>query len=138
MVHLLKVHQTRIQSTRDLNYKLSFSRNTPCMWKNVLSSMKLNDKSWKIISNDAIQMKACVLISLSDFCFLSCSRIFHSYWEVTIAGEGLQNTGLCLLLLALKQTWTLSLHTLTQRTKPFIYSSYDKPGVLRTQSIQDP
>jgi hypothetical protein len=48
----------------------------------------------------------CLLITItfytllnSLFCiiyyFISRSRIFHLYWDVTIAGEGLQNLGLC-------------------------------------------
>jgi hypothetical protein len=35
--------------------------------------------------------------------FTSRSRIFHLYWDVTIAGEGLQNLGLCSALRALEQ-----------------------------------
>ena len=35
--------------------------------------------------------------------FTSPSRIFHSYGDVTIAGEGLQNLGLCLALRAFEQ-----------------------------------
>jgi hypothetical protein len=35
--------------------------------------------------------------------FTSCSRIFHLYEDVTIAGEGLQNLGLCLALRAFEQ-----------------------------------
>jgi hypothetical protein len=35
--------------------------------------------------------------------FTSCSRIFHLYGDVTIAGEGLQNLGLCSALSAFEQ-----------------------------------
>jgi hypothetical protein len=35
--------------------------------------------------------------------FTPCSRIFHTYREVTIAGEGLQNIGLCSALRAFEQ-----------------------------------
>jgi hypothetical protein len=34
---------------------------------------------------------------------MSCSRIFQLYEEVTIAGEGLQNLGLCSALRAFDQ-----------------------------------
>jgi hypothetical protein len=37
------------------------------------------------------------------YCFMSCSRIFHLYGDVTIAGEGLQNLGLCSALKAFEQ-----------------------------------
>jgi hypothetical protein len=42
---------------------------------------------------------------LIDYGFTSRSRIFHLYGEVTIAGEGLQNLGLCLALRAIEQGW---------------------------------
>jgi hypothetical protein len=35
--------------------------------------------------------------------FMSRSRIFHFYGDVTIAGEGLQNLGLCSALRAFEQ-----------------------------------
>jgi hypothetical protein len=35
--------------------------------------------------------------------FTSRSRIFHSYGDVTITGEGLQNLGLCSVLRAFEQ-----------------------------------
>jgi hypothetical protein len=35
--------------------------------------------------------------------FTSCSRIFHLYGDVTMAGEGLQNLGLCSALRAFEQ-----------------------------------
>jgi hypothetical protein len=35
--------------------------------------------------------------------FTSRSRIFHLYGDVTIAGEGLQNLGLCSALMAIEQ-----------------------------------
>jgi hypothetical protein len=37
------------------------------------------------------------------YCFTSRSRIFHLYGDVTIAGEGLQNLGLCSALRAFEQ-----------------------------------
>jgi hypothetical protein len=37
------------------------------------------------------------------YCFMSHSRIFHLYGDVTITGEGLQNLGLCSALRAFKQ-----------------------------------
>jgi hypothetical protein len=37
------------------------------------------------------------------YCFTSRSRIFHLYEDVTIAGEGLQNLGLCSALRAFEQ-----------------------------------
>jgi hypothetical protein len=40
---------------------------------------------------------------LIDYCFTSRSIIFHLYGDVTIAGEGLQNLGLCSALMAFEQ-----------------------------------
>jgi hypothetical protein len=37
------------------------------------------------------------------YCFTSRSRIFHLYGDVTIAGEGMQNLGLCSALRAFEQ-----------------------------------
>jgi hypothetical protein len=37
------------------------------------------------------------------YCFTSRTRIFHLYGDVTIAGEGLQNLGLCSTLRAFEQ-----------------------------------
>jgi hypothetical protein len=37
------------------------------------------------------------------YCFTSRLRVFHIYWDVTIAGEGLQYLGLCLTLKAFEQ-----------------------------------
>ena len=36
------------------------------------------------------------------YCFSLGSRIFHSYRDVTISGEGLQNLGLCSALMVVK------------------------------------
>jgi hypothetical protein len=35
--------------------------------------------------------------------FMSCTKIFHLYGDVTIDGEGLQNLGLCSALRAFEQ-----------------------------------
>jgi hypothetical protein len=55
------------------------------------------DKRYRIIS-------ACIFVCLFVYyCFTSRSRIFHLYGDVTIAGEGLQNLGLCSALRAFEQ-----------------------------------
>jgi hypothetical protein len=41
------------------------------------------------------------------YSFVSRSRIFHSYWDVTIVGEGLQNS----VLFQSHTDWSLSNHT---------------------------
>jgi hypothetical protein len=59
------------------------------------------------------------------YCFTSRSRIFHLYGEVTIAGEGLQNLGLCTALRAFEQCGIfivphlLGFSSLIRRTAPF-------------------
>jgi hypothetical protein len=44
-----------------------------------------------------------LLSKLIIYCFTSRSRIFPLYGDVTIAGEGLQNLGLCSVLKAFEQ-----------------------------------
>jgi hypothetical protein len=44
-----------------------------------------------------------MFVCLFIYGFTSRSRIFHSYGDVTIADEGLQNLGLCSALKALEQ-----------------------------------
>jgi hypothetical protein len=45
-----------------------------------------------------------LIYGISDYYgFMSRSRIFHLYGDVTIAGEGLQNFGLCSALRAFEQ-----------------------------------
>jgi hypothetical protein len=41
--------------------------------------------------------------TLFTYCFTSRSRIFHLNGDITVAGEGLQNLGLCLALRAFEQ-----------------------------------
>ena len=44
-------------------------------------------------------------------CFQSQSRIFHSFRDVTLASEGLENLSLCLTLTAFEQGGVLTCHT---------------------------
>jgi hypothetical protein len=78
------------------------------------------------------------------YCFTSHSRIFHLYGDVTIDGEGLQNSGLCSALRA----GSLSCHTCCD-TGPWFFWSHpkDRPiqsplttrmGMRRTYSNPDP
>jgi hypothetical protein len=48
-------------------------------------------------------LKKNVRINNHDIGFTSCARIFHLYEDVTIAGEALQNLGLCSALMAFEQ-----------------------------------
>jgi hypothetical protein len=58
-----------------------------------------------------------LIVDLGVFipCFTSSSKFFHLYWNVTIAGEGLQNLGLCLALRAFEQGGFLSCHMYCDR-----------------------
>jgi hypothetical protein len=56
------------------------------------------------------------------------SRIFHLYGEVTIAGEGLQNLGLCSALLAFERGGVFIVpHLLQHGTSVFPVSSEGPP-----------
>jgi hypothetical protein len=80
--------------------------------------------------------------------FTTRSRIFHLYGDVTIAGEGLQNLGLCSMLGAFEQAGIFIVpHLLLHGTSVFPVSSegpphlvafYDTQGVWRTYSYPDP
>ena len=60
--------------------------------------------------------------------FTSRSRIFHFYGDVTIAGEGLQNLGLCLALRAFEQGGIFIVpHLLWHGTSVFPVSSEGPP-----------
>jgi hypothetical protein len=60
--------------------------------------------------------------------FMPSSRIFHLYGDVTIAGEGLQNLGLCSALRAFEQGGSLLCHTCCD-TGPRFFRSHlkDRP-----------
>jgi hypothetical protein len=47
--------------------------------------------------------KVSIFFGLFIYCFKSRSRIFHLHRDVTIAGEGLQNLGLCSSLRTFEQ-----------------------------------
>jgi hypothetical protein len=53
--------------------------------------------TWEIVNNHSL------FVCLFIHCFTSRSRMFHLYGDVTIAGEGLRNLGLCLALRAFEQ-----------------------------------
>jgi hypothetical protein len=81
---------------------------------------------------------------LINYCFTSCSRIVHWYGDVTIAGEGLQNLGLCSSLRAFEQGGIFIVpHLLWHRTSVFQVPSEEPPvssyeGMRRTFSNPDP
>jgi hypothetical protein len=61
-------------------------------------------------------------------CFTSCSRIFHLYGDVTIAGEVLQNLSLCSALRAFEQGGVFIVsHLLWHGTSVFPVSSERPP-----------
>jgi hypothetical protein len=88
------------------------------------------------------------LIDHLDFTCMSRSRIFHLYGDVTIAGEGLQNLGLCSAPGPLSREGSLSCHTCCN-TGPRFFRSHpnDRPiqsplttheGMWRIYSNPDP
>jgi hypothetical protein len=63
--------------------------------------------------------------------FTSRSRIFHLYGDVTIAGEGLQNLGLCSALRAFEQGVIFIMpHLLWHGTSVFLVSSEGPPHLV--------
>jgi hypothetical protein len=65
--------------------------------------------------------------------FMSCSRIFHLYGDVTIAGEGLQNLGLCSALRASEHRGIFNLpHLLWHGTSVFPVSSKGPPRPIQS------
>jgi hypothetical protein len=79
---------------------------------------------------DKILTKSTLLIwfDLVIYSFTSHSRIFHLYGDVTIAGEGLQNLGLCSALGAFEQGGIFIVpHLLWYRASVFPVSSEGSP-----------
>jgi hypothetical protein len=78
------------------------------------------------------------------YCFTSRSRIFHLYGDVTIAGEGLQNLGLCSALRAFEQGWNTCCDTgpwffrFHPKDRPSQSPFTTRMGMLRTYSNPDP
>jgi hypothetical protein len=65
------------------------------------------------------------------YSFTSRSRIFHLYGDVTIAGEGLQNLGLCLVLGAFEEGGIFIVpHLLWHSTLVFPVSSEGPPHLV--------
>jgi hypothetical protein len=79
-----------------------------------------------------------LLMWLIIYGFTSCSRIFHLYGDVTTAGEGLQNLGLCSALRAFEQggifivqhlLWHgASVFSVSSEGPPHLVASYDTHG----------
>jgi hypothetical protein len=79
------------------------------------------------------------------YCFTYRSRIFHSYGDVTITGEGLKNLGLCLALRAFEQGGIFIVRNCCTRDLGFsgrIWRMLSPPtthkGMWRTYSNPDP
>jgi hypothetical protein len=81
------------------------------------------------------------------YCFTSHSRIFHLYEDVTVAGEGLQNLGLCSALKPFEQRgifivphllwhWA-SVFPVSSEGPPHLVASYDTQGMWRIYSNPD-
>jgi hypothetical protein len=69
--------------------------------------------------------------------FTSRSRIFHLYGDVTIAGEGLQNLGLCSALRAFEQGGIFIVpHLLWHGTSVFPVSSEGPPQLVASYDTQ--
>jgi hypothetical protein len=69
--------------------------------------------------------------------FTSCSRIFHLYGDFTIAGEGLQNLGLCSALKAFEQGGIFIVpHLLWHGTSVFPVSSERPPHLVAFYDTQ--
>jgi hypothetical protein len=65
------------------------------------------------------------------YCFTSRSRIFHVYGDVKIAGEGLQNLGLCSALRPLSREGSLSCHACCD-TGPRFFRSHPKDRPIQS------
>jgi hypothetical protein len=70
-------------------------------------------------------------------CFTSRSRIFHLYGDVTIAGEGLHNLGLCSALRAFEQGGIFIVpHLLWHGASVFPVSSEEPPNLVAFYDTQ--
>jgi hypothetical protein len=102
-------------------------RNTMYLW---LHHPQMNDSlTFFFTINDYRSRCLTMMIDwLIIYCFTSRSRIFHLYGDVTIAGEGLQNLGLCSALRAFEQGGIFIVpHLLWHGTSVFPVSSEGPP-----------
>jgi hypothetical protein len=78
-----------------------------------------------------IRPLVCQEVWLIIYCCTSRSRIFHLYGDVTIAGEGLQNWGLCSAFRVIEQGGIFIVpHRLWHRTSVFPVSSEGPPQTV--------
>jgi hypothetical protein len=82
---------------------LSWEINSCKVSKILVSSHQLASHLNIWIQLEQIYVVEFVIDLLIIYCFMSRSRIFHLYEDVTIAGEGLQNLVLCSTLRAFEQ-----------------------------------
>jgi hypothetical protein len=75
-------------------------------------------------------------IKLFIYCFMSRSRILHLYGDDTMAGEGLQNLGLCSVLRAFEQEGIFIVpHLLWHGASVFPVSSEGPPHLVASCDI---
>jgi hypothetical protein len=87
----------------------------------------LYSKYWEVIKMNPTHLIDWLII----YSFMSCSRIFNLYGDITIAGEGLQNLGLSLALRAFEQGGIFIMsHLLWHGTSVFPVSSEGPPHLV--------
>ena len=115
------------QEWRRINYvfPLKFSNVPISQFHAILSNLRMKIKEWYWTM---MFMKDWLIDWLIIYGFTSRSRIFHLYGDVTIAGEGLQNLGLCSALRAFEQGGIFIVpHLLWHGTSVFPVSSEGPP-----------
>jgi hypothetical protein len=99
-------HTPQVKTSIHLNSIYFFTlyyystQSTLLMCKEHLGPLQVNS-GWNVFKSNGFDYS--MIDWLIFYCFTSRSRIFHLYGDVTIAGEGMQNLGLCSALRAFEQ-----------------------------------
>jgi hypothetical protein len=95
------------------------------------------EKFVSLTQNDSQATLHCMIDWLIIYGFTSRSRIFHLYGDVTNAGEGLQNFGLCSVLRAFEQGGIFIVpHLLWHGTSVFPVSPEGPPHLVTSYDTQ--
>ena len=117
-------HHT-LQGSRHFHFRIPITTTAK-----VSSPTILFTNEWMLLNSQTCTIRI-YIDWLIIYGFTSLSRIFHLYGDVTIAGEGLQNLGLCSALRAFEQGGIFIVpHLLWHGTSVFPVSSEGPPHLV--------
>jgi hypothetical protein len=122
--------------------------NWPYIFIYLISSIPIDSTKWAIFYPNMKNLHNWYLLIDYLRFYVLLKNIFHLYGDVTIAGEGLQNLGLCSALRAFEQgeivivphlLWHgASVFPVLSEGPPHLVASYNTQGMWRIYSNPDP